>query len=113
MFQYRVTIRFGVPRQQYHVMDLTANSLREAMRMAAFVSRVQGRPAREWLAAFAKFGVGGSLILLAHHGQLCACATVEEAGSTPPGFLVGEERAQQLVIGTEWAPTGRRRRGTR
>jgi hypothetical protein len=33
--QYRVTIRFGLPRQQYHVMDLTANSLREAMRMAA------------------------------------------------------------------------------
>ena len=32
--QYRVTIRFGSPRQQYHVMDLTANSLREAMRMA-------------------------------------------------------------------------------
>lgn len=32
--QYRVTIRFGTPRQQYHVMDLTANSLREAMRMA-------------------------------------------------------------------------------
>jgi len=32
---YRVTIRFGSPRQQYHVMDLTANSLREAMRMAA------------------------------------------------------------------------------
>lgn len=34
MTQYRVTIRFGSPRQQYHVMDLTANSLREAMRMA-------------------------------------------------------------------------------
>jgi hypothetical protein len=32
---YRVTIRFGAPRQQYHVVDLTANSLREAMRMAA------------------------------------------------------------------------------
>ena len=31
---YRVTIRFGSPRQQYHVQDLTANSLREAMRMA-------------------------------------------------------------------------------
>jgi hypothetical protein len=31
---YRVTIRFGAPRQQYHVEDLTANSLREAMRMA-------------------------------------------------------------------------------
>lgn len=35
MVQYRVTIRFGAPQQQYHVMDLTANSLREAMRMAA------------------------------------------------------------------------------
>jgi hypothetical protein len=34
MALYRVTIRFGLPRQQYHVMDLTANSLREAMRMA-------------------------------------------------------------------------------
>ncbi|MBR9989916.1 MAG: hypothetical protein KFH98_09185 [Gemmatimonadetes bacterium] len=34
MPQYRVTIRFGSPRQQYHVMDLSANSLREAMRMA-------------------------------------------------------------------------------
>jgi hypothetical protein len=32
---YRVTIRHGAPRQQYHVMDLTANSLREALRMAA------------------------------------------------------------------------------
>ncbi|CAN5724821.1 hypothetical protein BH23GEM9_BH23GEM9_13060 [soil metagenome] len=31
---YRVTIRFGSPKQQYHVEDLTANSLREAMRMA-------------------------------------------------------------------------------
>ena len=35
MAQYRVTIRFGVPRQQYHVMDLTASSLHEAMRLAA------------------------------------------------------------------------------
>jgi uncharacterized protein involved in exopolysaccharide biosynthesis len=35
MAHFRVTIRFGSPRQQYHVMDLTANSLREAMRMAA------------------------------------------------------------------------------
>jgi hypothetical protein len=35
MAHYRVTIRFGSPRQQYHVMDLSANSLREAMRMAA------------------------------------------------------------------------------
>jgi hypothetical protein len=31
---YRITIRFGAPRQQYHVEDLSANSLREAMRMA-------------------------------------------------------------------------------
>ncbi|HSJ05869.1 MAG TPA: hypothetical protein VK936_04145 [Longimicrobiales bacterium] len=31
---YRVTIRFGSPKQQYHVDDLTANSLREALRMA-------------------------------------------------------------------------------
>jgi hypothetical protein len=31
---YRVTIRFGVPRQQYHVEDVSANSLREAMRLA-------------------------------------------------------------------------------
>ena len=35
MTQYRVTIRFGAPRQQYHVLDLSANSLREAMRLAA------------------------------------------------------------------------------
>lgn len=32
---FRVTIRFGSPRQQYHMEDLTANSLREALRMAA------------------------------------------------------------------------------
>jgi hypothetical protein len=31
---YRVTIRFGSPRQQYHVVDITANSLREATRIA-------------------------------------------------------------------------------
>jgi hypothetical protein len=31
---YRVTIRFGAPKQQYHVLDLSADSLREAMRMA-------------------------------------------------------------------------------
>jgi hypothetical protein len=31
---YRVTIRFGAPKQQYHVDDVTANSLREALRMA-------------------------------------------------------------------------------
>jgi len=31
---YRVTIRFGAP-QRYHVLDITANSLREAMRQAA------------------------------------------------------------------------------
>ncbi|HUF51627.1 MAG TPA: hypothetical protein VMN60_12370 [Longimicrobiales bacterium] len=34
MPHYRVTIRFGSPRPQYHVQDLAANSLREAMRMA-------------------------------------------------------------------------------
>lgn len=34
MPHYRVTIRFGAPKQQYHVEDLSANSLREAMRMA-------------------------------------------------------------------------------
>jgi hypothetical protein len=32
---YRVTIRFGTPKQQYEVMDLSANSLREALRLAA------------------------------------------------------------------------------
>src|SRR5690606_28281565 len=32
---FRITIRYAAPRQQYHVMDLSANSLREAMRMAA------------------------------------------------------------------------------
>lgn len=31
---FRVTIRFGSPKQQYHVEDITANSLREAMRQA-------------------------------------------------------------------------------
>lgn len=31
---YRVTIRYGATRQQYHVMDVTAGSLREAMRIA-------------------------------------------------------------------------------
>jgi hypothetical protein len=31
---FRVTIRFGAPKQQYHMQDLSANSLREAMRMA-------------------------------------------------------------------------------
>jgi hypothetical protein len=31
---YRVTIRFGAPKQQYEVLDLSANSLREAMRHA-------------------------------------------------------------------------------
>jgi hypothetical protein len=34
MALYRVTVRFGSPKQQYHVQDLTANSLREAMRLA-------------------------------------------------------------------------------
>ena len=32
---YRVTIRFGAPRQQYHVDDITADSLRDALRLAA------------------------------------------------------------------------------
>ena len=32
---YRATIRFGEPRQKYHVIDISANSLREAMRIAA------------------------------------------------------------------------------
>jgi hypothetical protein len=35
MAPYRLTIRFGLPKQQYHVADITANSLREALRMAA------------------------------------------------------------------------------
>lgn len=35
MIQYRVTIRFGSPRQQYHMMDITASSLRDAMRIAS------------------------------------------------------------------------------
>lgn len=34
MAMFRVTIRFGGSRQQYEMLDLTANSLREAMRMA-------------------------------------------------------------------------------
>jgi hypothetical protein len=32
---YRVTIRFGAPKQQYHMEDIDANSLREALRLAA------------------------------------------------------------------------------
>jgi hypothetical protein len=35
MPHYRITIRFGSPRVQYHVEDITANSLREALRLAA------------------------------------------------------------------------------
>jgi len=35
MAHYRVTVRYGTPRQQYHVVDLTADSLREAMIAAA------------------------------------------------------------------------------
>lgn len=31
---YRVTIRFGSPRLHYHVVDITADSLKEAMRLA-------------------------------------------------------------------------------
>jgi hypothetical protein len=32
---YRVTIRFGAPKQHYHMEDIEANSLREALREAA------------------------------------------------------------------------------
>jgi hypothetical protein len=32
---YRVTIRFGAPRSQYHIADFMAASLREALRLAA------------------------------------------------------------------------------
>jgi hypothetical protein len=35
MDRYRVTIRFGSPRSQYHVMDVDAPSLREALVRAA------------------------------------------------------------------------------
>jgi hypothetical protein len=35
MTHYRVTIRFGSARQQYHVMDISADSLRDAVRLAA------------------------------------------------------------------------------
>jgi hypothetical protein len=35
MIHYRVTIRFGAPRQQYHVLDVHATSLREALRRSA------------------------------------------------------------------------------
>lgn len=31
---YRVTIRVGAPRMQYQVVDITASSLREAVRLA-------------------------------------------------------------------------------
>jgi hypothetical protein len=34
MPQYRVTIRHGSPRQQYHVEDIAADSLRQAMQLA-------------------------------------------------------------------------------
>jgi hypothetical protein len=34
MSLYRLTIRFGAPKQQYHMEDVHANSLREAMRLA-------------------------------------------------------------------------------
>jgi hypothetical protein len=32
---FRVTIRFTATAQQYHVEDITANTLREALRLAA------------------------------------------------------------------------------
>ena len=32
---YRVTIRFGSPKQQYHMEDIEASSLRDALRLAA------------------------------------------------------------------------------
>jgi len=35
MSQYRVTIRHGAPRMQYHLFDVTADSLVEALRLAA------------------------------------------------------------------------------
>jgi len=31
---YRVTIRFGAPKQQYHIDDIEASSLRDALRVA-------------------------------------------------------------------------------
>lgn len=35
MNRYRVTIRYGSPRSQYHVMDVDAPDLREALVRAA------------------------------------------------------------------------------
>jgi hypothetical protein len=32
---YRVTIRFGAPRQQYYMDDIAADSLRDALRLAS------------------------------------------------------------------------------
>jgi hypothetical protein len=32
---YRVTIRFGAPKQQYHMDDIEASSLRDALRLVA------------------------------------------------------------------------------
>lgn len=34
MANFRVTIRYGAPRVQYHVADLSADSLHDAMRRA-------------------------------------------------------------------------------
>jgi hypothetical protein len=34
MPHYRVTIRHGTPRQHYHVEDIAADSLRQAMELA-------------------------------------------------------------------------------
>jgi hypothetical protein len=35
MQQYRITIRYGHPRRQYHVLDLEAATLADALRDAA------------------------------------------------------------------------------
>jgi hypothetical protein len=35
MPRYRVTVRFGSPKQQYHLDDIEASSLRDALRLAA------------------------------------------------------------------------------
>ncbi len=35
MFQYRVTVRYGDPRQQYMVLDIEAASLADALRSVA------------------------------------------------------------------------------
>jgi hypothetical protein len=35
MAQYRITVRYGSPRHKYHVMDVAADTLRDAMIAAA------------------------------------------------------------------------------